>query len=60
MPKIVRAAGRRLGIAGELLQFMWKRKLWWLMPMVFVLLVVGLLLVLAQSSAIGPFIYTLF
>ena len=60
MPKLVRAAGRRVGIAGELLRFMWERKLWWLMPMVAVLLIVGLLLVLAQSSAIGPFIYTLF
>ena len=60
MPKLVRAAGRRVGIAGELLHFMWQRKLWWLMPMVAVLLVVGILLILAQSSAIGPFIYTLF
>ena len=60
MPKIVRAASRRVGIAGELLHFMWQRKLWWLMPMVTVLLVVGLFLILAQSSAIGPLIYTLF
>ncbi len=60
MLKAVRGARRRVGIARELLQFMWERKLWWLMPMVFVLLVVGLLLIFAQSSAIAPFIYTLF
>ncbi len=50
----------RLGIAGELLAFLWERKLWWMIPMVLVLLVVGGLIVTAQSTAIGPFIYTLF
>ena len=50
----------RFGIAGELLAFLWERKLWWLLPMVIVLLVFGGLMVTAQSSALGPFIYTLF
>ncbi len=50
----------RFGIAGELLTFLWQRKLWWLIPMVVTLLAVGGLLVTAQSSALGPFIYTLF
>ena len=50
----------RVGIAGELLTFLWERKLWWLIPMVLVLLIFGGLLVTAQSSALGPFIYTLF
>ncbi|MBI4240697.1 MAG: hypothetical protein HY613_03180 [Candidatus Rokubacteria bacterium] len=50
----------RFGVAGELLIFLWERKLWWMIPMVLVLLGFGLLLVLAQSSAIAPFIYTLF
>jgi hypothetical protein len=50
----------RLGIAGELMTFLWERRLWWLVPMVLVLLVFGGLMVTAQSSALGPFIYTLF
>lgn len=50
----------RLGIAGELLGFLWERKLWWLIPMVLVFLAFGGLLVTAHSSALGPFIYTLF
>ncbi len=50
----------RLAIAGELLSFLWQQKLWWLLPMVIVLLVFGALLVTAQSTALGPFIYTLF
>jgi hypothetical protein len=60
MPKAIRGAARRMGIIGELLQFMWERKLWWMMPMVFVLLLLGILLIFAQSSAVAPFIYTLF
>ena len=58
--KITEGLQNRVGIAGELLQFLWARKLWWLIPMVLVLLVFGGLMVTAQSSALGPFIYTLF
>ena len=50
----------RLGVAGELLSFLWQRKLWWMIPMVTVLALFGLLLVLTQGSALAPFIYTLF
>ena len=60
MPKAIRAAGRRVGIMRELLGFLWAQKLWWLTPMVVVLLILGILLIFAQSSAIAPFIYTLF
>ena len=45
---------------GELLVFLWERKLWWMMPMISVLLLLGILLIFAQSSAVAPFIYTLF
>ena len=50
----------RAGIIGELMYFMWKRKLWWLIPMILVLVLFGALLIFFQGSAIGPFIYTLF
>jgi len=50
----------RMGIAGELLSFFWQNKWWWLTPMILLLLVVGALVIFAQSSAIAPFIYTLF
>ena len=55
-----RALQSRAGILGELLQFFWERKWWWLTPMLLLLLLVGGLIVFAQSSAIAPFIYTLF
>ncbi len=56
----IRGAARRGGIMGELLQFLWVRKLWWMTPMVVMLLFLGILIIFAQSSAIAPFIYTLF
>jgi hypothetical protein len=50
----------KFSIAGELLAFFWTVKLWWMIPMVVVLLLLGGLIIFAQSSAIAPFIYTLF
>ena len=50
----------RLGTIGELLRFMWARKLWWMIPMILVLVLFAALLIFAQGSAIAPFIYTLF
>jgi len=49
-----------MGVAGEVLFFLWQRRLWWLIPMVFVLLLFGLLLIFATSSGVAPFIYALF
>jgi hypothetical protein len=49
----------RMGILGELFQFLWKRKLYWLMPMIIVLALVAVLII-AGSSGAAPFIYTLF
>lgn len=50
----------RLGIMGELLTFFWERKLWWMIPMISVLLLFGLLIVFTQGTAVAPFVYTLF
>lgn len=55
-----RGVARRVGIMGELMQFLWVRKLWWMTPMVVILLLLGIVIIFAQSSAIAPFIYTLF
>lgn len=50
----------RAGVVRELLQFLWTRRLWWMAPMVAVLLLFGILMVLAAATPLGPFIYTLF
>lgn len=53
-------SARRFGIAVELLSFFWTYKRWWILPMMVLLLLIGVMIILAQTSAIAPFIYTLF
>ncbi|HLC45647.1 MAG TPA: DUF5989 family protein [archaeon] len=43
----------------EVFEFLWERKAWWLAPIVLVLLLVGALIIITQSSALSPFIYPL-
>ena len=50
----------RLGVLGELLAFLWKRKLYWMLPMVITLIVFALLIVAGGATPLSPFIYTLF
>lgn len=47
-------------IIKEFIEFLMKRKKWWLTPIVLMMLLLGALIVLTQGSAIAPFIYTLF
>jgi len=49
-----------MGFLKELYKFLKVRKKFWLMPIVIIMLLLGIILVLAQGSAIAPFIYTLF
>ena len=49
-----------MGLVGEMFAFLRERKKWWLLPVIIVMVVVGTLLVLAQGSALAPFIYTIF
>ena len=51
--------GKR-GIVVELREFLRVRKKMWLLPILVFLLLVGVLLVFSESSAVAPFIYTLF
>jgi hypothetical protein len=60
MMGVARTAAGRFGIVGELFSFFWSNKRWWLVPMLVALFLIGTLIVLAESSAIAPFIYTLF
>ena len=52
--------GNRLGIAMELIDFLLSHKMWWMIPAVGVLLLMGLLIGFGFASGVGPFIYTLF
>ncbi len=44
----------------ELWAFARVRKKFWLLPMILILLLLGLLIVLTQGTAVAPFIYTIF
>ena len=58
--QVLREVGDKFGIAGELLAFLWVRKMWWIMPLVVVLLFFGLIIVVGSATGVAPFIYTLF
>jgi hypothetical protein len=44
----------------DLWDFMRVRKKFWLAPIIVVLVLLGMLIVFAQGSAVAPFIYTIF
>jgi hypothetical protein len=56
------AGGREMGILRiivELFAFLVHRRAWWMIPVVAGLLMVGLLILVAEATPLGPFIYSL-
>ncbi len=51
---------KQRGAMGELWAYLRVRKKWWLAPMLVVILALGALAFFTQTSALAPFIYTLF
>ena len=49
-----------MSILAELWDFVKTRKKYWLIPILLVSLILGALLLFAQSSALAPFLYTIF
>ena len=58
--KTAKRTKQRTSIISELFQFLWKNKLWWLMPLIVIFLLLGLLIIFTEGSALAPFLYTLF
>jgi drug/metabolite transporter superfamily protein YnfA len=50
----------KVRVLSEFWQFLRQEKKYWLAPIVVMFLLFGLLIVFSQSSALAPFIYTLF
>lgn len=50
----------KISILREFWMFLKERKKWWLGPIIFFLVLLGILIVFAEGSALAPFIYTLF
>ncbi len=57
---LIRALTSYLQIVGELMASLWHLKRWWATPLVIILMVFALLFLLASTTGIAPFIYTLF
>jgi len=57
---VLRDMKARVSIFGELWAFMRVRKKWWLGPIMLFLLLLGVLIVFTEGSALAPFIYALF
>ena len=49
-----------MSFLAEFWKFLKVRKKFWLLPMILMLVLFGCLIMLAQGSAVAPFIYTLF
>lgn len=47
------------GALGDLVMLVWQRKLWWLVPLLVALVLLGLLLLL-EATPVGPLIYPVF
>lgn len=50
----------KITIIKELFEFLVKKKKFWVIPIIIILLLIGFLIILTEGSAIAPFIYTLF
>ena len=60
LSSLTQSLKNRFGILRRLFGFLWRNKLWWLIPMIFLLVIFFLIMIFAQSSPLGPFVYTLF
>lgn len=47
-------------LLGEVLSFLKIRRAWWLVPVIIMFILIGILLIFGQSTALSPFIYALF
>jgi hypothetical protein len=50
----------KLSIFAEIWAFMRVRKKFWLLPLILMIVLLGLILLFAQTSPLAPFIYTIF
>ncbi len=50
----------KLSILKEFFGYLCRRKKWWLIPIIIFLILLGALVVLSETAAVAPFIYTLF
>ncbi len=57
---LVKDAARRVGVVNGLFAFLWRKRLWWMIPILLAVVAVAAIVGLAAHPAAAPFIYTLF
>jgi len=60
MSKILKKIKSVVSLLGEFWTFMRMQKKWWLAPLIIILVLMGVLIILTEGSALAPFIYALF
>jgi hypothetical protein len=50
----------KIGILKEFLEFLGETKKWWLAPIVIIMVLMGVIIVLTEGTAVAPLIYTIF
>ena len=60
MAKILKRFKSVASLFGEFWAFMHMQKKWWLAPLIVVLILMGMLIILTEGSALAPFIYAIF
>ncbi len=58
--KTIKKLQTRFEIFRELIAFLWDQKLWWIIPMIVILVFFAFLVIFGQGSGLAPFVYTLF
>ncbi len=51
---------KRQSIFAEYFRFLKEEKKYWMIPVVFIFILIGLLVILLEGSALAPFIYAIF
>jgi hypothetical protein len=55
--RFFRKISSRLRTIALLFDFLWKRRLYWLIPLLIVVLMLAVVIILAQLAGIAPFLY---
>jgi len=50
----------KLGTVGELMTFLWRERLWWMIPFVLTIVVIAGMMIFLQATPVAPFLYTIF
>ena len=58
--RVIHCIAATLTTAGEFAAFLWRRKIWWMIPMAAVLLAFAAVIAAGGPQNAGPFVYTLF